>query len=139
MKIIEHSIPSSHSRPYILTFGPDGALWFCNNGAGEIGRMDISRGTFRAFALPRPDCQPVGIITGHDGHLWFTEYAANKVGRITIDGEVAEFDLPTQSAGPNGIIDGPDGNVWLAETEASAFRSNVSTAVRPRFGTAICA
>jgi virginiamycin B lyase len=118
MKIIEHSIPWAYSRPYILTFGPDGGLWFCDNGAGEIGRMDISCGAFRAFALPRRDCQPVGIITGHDGHLWFTEYAAHKVGRMTLDGQVTEFDLPTPSAGPTGIIDGPDGNVWLAESEA---------------------
>ena len=97
--IIEHEIPYPDSHPYILTFGPDGGLWFCDNGAGQICRMDVSTGTFRAFPLPRRDCQPVGIITGHDGHLWFTEYAGHKVGRITVDGDITEFDLPETDAG----------------------------------------
>src|SRR5690349_11953802 len=69
-RIIEHEVPYPDSHPYILTFGPDGGLWFCDNGAGQICRMDIGTGAFRAFPLPRRDCQPVGIITGHDGHLW---------------------------------------------------------------------
>src|SRR5215831_4697922 len=109
--MIEHRIPSSNSHPYILAFGPDGALWFCDNGAGQIGRMDLSTTKFHTFPLPRRDCQPIGIVTGPDGHLWFTEYAGHRVGRITVDGKVTEFNLPTTSAGPAGIIDGGDGNV----------------------------
>jgi len=122
-KMIEHRIPSSDSHPYILTFGPDGALWFCDNGAGQIGRMDLSTTKFHAFPLPRRDCQPIGIVTGPDGHLWFTEYAGHRVGRITVDGEVTEFNLPTTSAGPAGIIDGGDGNVWFAETDVAQIAS----------------
>jgi len=51
--IIEHEIPFPGSHPYILTFGPDGGLWFCDNGAGRICRMDVATGMFRAFPLPR--------------------------------------------------------------------------------------
>jgi virginiamycin B lyase len=124
--IIEHEISYLDSHPYILTFGPDGGLWFCDNGAGQICRMDVSTGMFGAFPLPRRDCQPVGIITGHNGHLWFTEYAGHTVGRITVDGEITEFDLPTLSAGPTGIIDGPDGKIWFAETDAGQM-AQIST------------
>jgi len=31
--IREHKIPSANSKPYIAVEGPDGALWFCENGA----------------------------------------------------------------------------------------------------------
>ena len=122
-RIIEHRIPSAGSRPYILTFGPDGALWFCESGVGKIGRLDVETNQFQEFALPSADCQPVGIISGPDGNLWFTEYAGHKVARITTDGRLAEFDLPSPNAGPNGITSGPDGRVWFSEADVGQVAS----------------
>src|SRR5271155_2879190 len=93
--IREHRIPSADSKPYIAVEGPDGALWFCENGASKIGRFDPDDGTFTEFALPTPDAAPIGITVGGDGNLWFAEKAANKIGRITPRGDIAEFPLPT--------------------------------------------
>ncbi len=129
VKIREHCIPSAGSKPYIAVAGPDGALWFCESGAGKIGRFDPDRRAFAEFALPAPDATPIGITPGADGNLWFAEKAANRIGRITLRGAIAEFALPTPNAGPDGIMLGPDGNVWFSETEVS--RIGMITPGRP--------
>ncbi len=116
--IREHRIPTTGSKPYIAVEGPDGNLWFCENGASKIGCFDPHAQTFREFALPGAGSMPVGIAVGGDGNLWFTEKEGNRVGRITVDGAIAEFALPTPKAGPDGIALGPDGNIWFSEGEA---------------------
>lgn len=114
----EHRIPSAGSRPYILTFTPDGHLWVCESGAGKIGRLALGSGRFDEFAVPTPDSRPIGITVGGDGNLWFTENGGHKIGRITPEGVITEFPLPTPKAGPDGLNLGPDGNVWFAERDA---------------------
>ena len=39
VEIVEHRIPTPDSRPYILAEGPDGHVWFCESGPGQIGRL----------------------------------------------------------------------------------------------------
>ena len=79
----EYPIPSPRSRPYILAYGPDGNIWFCESGVGKIGRLSLNDERITEFDLPSRDCQPIGIVAGADGNLWFTESSAGKVGRIT--------------------------------------------------------
>src|SRR3954451_11039061 len=115
VEIVLHPIPSADSKPYIIVFGPDRQLWFCESGTSKIGRLDPDTGGFTEFDLPTPDAKPIGIIGGPDGALWFCENAGNKIGRITTSGEIAEFPLLTPGAGPDGIVLGPDGNLWFSE------------------------
>ena len=49
--INEFTIPTADSNPYGITLGPDGAMWFAENGAGKIGRIDQS-GSITEFPLP---------------------------------------------------------------------------------------
>jgi virginiamycin B lyase len=115
LEIIEHRIPTPDSRPYIIAEGPDGCLWFCESGPGQIGRLSPENGSIVEYPLPDPAGAPIGIAAGSDGAMWFTQSLAHKIGRITMDGAISEFDLPTPQAGPNGIVRGPDGNIWVAE------------------------
>ena len=50
--IREHRIPTPDSRPYIVTAGPDGAIWFCESGADKIGRLSTTDYRFTEFPLP---------------------------------------------------------------------------------------
>src|SRR5687768_10813441 len=102
--IREHRIPSAGSGPYICVEGPDRALWFCESGAGKIGRFDPADASFTEFALAAPDATPIAITVGADGHLWFAQKKANRIGRISLRGEIADFPVPTPNAGPDGII-----------------------------------
>jgi virginiamycin B lyase len=113
-------------RPFSITSGPDGALWYTANlfneqGTGPtvafIGRITTA-GSFTEFTLPgggtrRTTLRPQGITTGPDGALWFADANASlhNVGRITTAGVVTLF--PTPSGTPNGITRGPDGNLWF--------------------------
>ena len=104
IQIREHQIPSAGSAPYICVEGPDGNLWFCESGAGKIGRLDPRSAKFTEFSLPTSSATPIGITLGGDGHLWFAQKKANKIGRISPTGELTEFQVPTANAGPDGKI-----------------------------------
>src|SRR5262249_59667920 len=55
VEIVLHPIPTPQSKPYIIVFGPDRHLWFCENGTSKIGRMNPSNGSFIEFDTPTPN------------------------------------------------------------------------------------
>jgi hypothetical protein len=69
--------------PNDIVLGPDGALWFTELKADQIGRMTVN-GDVREFPIAS-GAQPIGITSGPDGALWFTEPGLGKVGRLALD------------------------------------------------------
>ena len=67
VEMVLHRIPSPDSRPYIITFGPDRQLWFCESGTSRIGRMNPADGRFVEFETPTRNARPIGIAPGADG------------------------------------------------------------------------
>jgi streptogramin lyase len=120
--ITKFPLPTANSGPYGITGGPDGNLWFTENGSSKIGRITTS-GSITEFPLPTTNSGPLEIAAGLDGNLWFTEeiYGNNqeiigsKIGRITTSGSITEFPVPTANSGSAGITAGPDGNLWFTE------------------------
>ena len=62
--------------------GPDGNLWFTENGASMIGRITPA-GTVSAWPVTA-NSNVTGIASAPPGTVWFTEQASNKIGRVTI-------------------------------------------------------
>ena len=87
--ITEMSIPTVGSAPRSITTGPDGALWFTENGGNKIGRITTG-GVITETSIPTTFSAPVGIAVGPDGALWFAESCGNKIGRITTGGTITE-------------------------------------------------
>ena len=119
--LTEFSLParpgvSGPSEPKDITVGPDGNLWFVEEAASRIGRIDTT-GDITEFPLA-PGRKPAGIVSAPDGALWFTE-AAGSIGRITTTGEVTEFPLSFRGGEPSDITVGPDGSLWFAERIAN--------------------
>jgi virginiamycin B lyase len=115
--ITEYPIPTANSNPSGITTGPDGALWFTEQGANKIGRITTA-GAVAEYLIPTANSNPGGIITGPDSALWFTE-GAGKIGRITTAGTITEYPLPTSggfSRPPVAITAGPDGALWFTES-----------------------
>jgi virginiamycin B lyase len=113
------SVPTQGSTPFGITGGPDGGLWFTEQGGDKIGRIDTS-GTISEFPIPTANGFPTGIVAGPDGALWFTETIGNKIGRITTGGLITkEFAIPTGGSQPAGIVSGPDGALWFTESNAN--------------------
>jgi virginiamycin B lyase len=119
--INEFPIPTASSFPVGITGGPDGAVWFTENGGNQIGRITVA-GMVTEYALPTVNSEPNAIAAGSDGALWFTEHGCagcspavpGKIGRITTAGVVTEFAIPSGFP-PVAITGGPDGALWFTE------------------------
>ena len=115
--ITEFTIPTNGSNPFGIAAGPDGNVWFTENGAGKIGRITPT-GSIVEFTLANAFSFPEFIAAGPDGNLWFTESGGNNVARITPAGTISEFPVPTLGSHPGGIVAGSDGNLWFTEGNA---------------------
>jgi virginiamycin B lyase len=106
-----------------ITAGPDGALWFVEEGTSMIGRITTTGAVTNHFPVPTGPASTVSpldqIITGPDGALWFTEPRDNEIGRMTTAGGTpAEFAFPIPDGRPEGITVGPDGALWFTAANA---------------------
>lgn len=109
--------------PTDITTGPDGNLWFTEQGGlGGIGRITTAGAIteYRAGLTPGFSIggMPSHITSGPDGALWFTaEGGAGLIGRLDpATGKVTEFCTGlTRNMKPTGIAPGPDGNLWFTE------------------------
>lgn len=114
--IQEFPVPTKKSWPYGITAGPDGAVWFVENGSlagsglvSTIGRITVD-GKISEYPV-HAAVLPAWITTGPDGALWFTE-GDSYVGRLTTDGTLKEFAVGSPDFW--SITAGPDGALWLA-------------------------
>jgi virginiamycin B lyase len=100
-----------------IVAGPDGALWFTDEGNGVVGRMTTSGSyTLQQVVSPAPSS---GITVGPDKRLWFT--LSSGVARMTTSGKVKVFSDP-QGLFPQGITTGPDGALWYALSDGTVGR-----------------
>jgi hypothetical protein len=100
--VVEYPIPSAPacgnaggahtSLPQGVALARDRAIWFTEECANNIGRLDPRDGSITEFTLPIPNSHPLGLVAGPDGALWFTQ-RFSAVGRITTDGELMEYPL----------------------------------------------
>jgi len=129
-------VPTTNAGLRDLVKGPDGAVWFTEQGAGKIGRL-ATDGTVTEFPLSNPNAGPYGITSGPDGALWFTEGNAGMIGRITTSGAITEFPIPMPPGGPApypvGIATGPDGALWFAEEVGNAIGRITTTGTVTQF------
>jgi virginiamycin B lyase len=101
--------------PTALVPGPDGNVWFVDNGNNAVGRI-LVEGPFVEEVVTFPDLTPSNIAAGPDNNIWFTESTGTMIGRITTVGAVTLFTEGLSSvAGIQRITGGPDGNVWFTE------------------------
>ncbi len=98
--VTEFAIPANQSQPERIVTGPDGAMWFTEYKANNIGRTSLrGQNTIAelpvttktgAFVLvdgstsPTNSSLPLSIVCGHYGALWFTEQGASQIGRLQV-------------------------------------------------------
>src|SRR5690348_12669609 len=105
---------AQNAAPRDVTTGPDGAIWFTEDGNNAIGRI-APDGTITEFGGLTAG-SPHGITTGPDGDLWFTETGGSgAIGRMTPTGGLTEFTTGLLTGDPQDIVTGADGNLWFTE------------------------
>ncbi|MGH2551901.1 MAG: virginiamycin B lyase family protein, partial [Thermomicrobiales bacterium] len=92
-QITGFTLPNPADGVIDIVSGPDGAIWFTQESANQIGRITTS-GNITEYDL-QPNSGPVGITVGRDGAIWFTELAG-RIGRLS-GGPLAATAIPTLS------------------------------------------
>ena len=139
--VSEHSI-EGNTNPASVAVGPDGNLWYTNQGLGadsssSIGEFNPSTHAFSHFDTLTALSNPDGITVGPDGNIWFAEEEASKIGEINPTTHVVhEYTLGTGHF-PTAITSGPDGNLWFtdASTPSQIGEINPTTHAIAEFNT----
>lgn len=77
-----------------VTAAPDGAIWFCGQQNGMMGRLDPRDGSYKLVSLGN-GAAPHGVVLGPDNALWITEGGQNAIARLDLkDHKVRLFKLP---------------------------------------------
>ncbi len=106
-----------------MTAGPDGDMWFTDQGTGvtpatpALGRIDPSTGVITEFTNPtglNASGSPYGIGVGADGNLWFTDKSNTKaIGRFGVDVPPASVAPPVVAgSGEQGTQQVCEGDRW---------------------------
>jgi streptogramin lyase len=104
--------------------GPNGDIWFLNNGRNSENRPLIGYATPSGQTHESPIVSayftPDSLTVGLDGSLWYT--ADYDIGHVTLLGEVTELPLLPdeialeeyeQGTLPEELTPGPEGNIWF--------------------------
>jgi streptogramin lyase len=109
-------------HPADITVGPDGNVWFTENGPpGRVVRVDPAD-FFNPdpFNVPGSVQGPRGIVDGGDGNLYVLGGESGKVWRMTTAATPAFTEVGTGLAGPSFGELGPDGKIWFTLFEGDA-------------------
>jgi streptogramin lyase len=117
--ITEYPVPAPNATPTGIAAGPDGNMWFTEQGGNFVANVTQS-GVFTEYPILTVNALPFGIAAGPDGNMWFTEGQANQVAKITPSGVITEYPIPTANSNPAGITAAPDGNLWFTESAPGA-------------------
>lgn len=106
--------PSGGSYTAIV-LGPDKDLWFIDELAGSLVRLNESGSTKEFSLLSVLKGNAVSMALGADHKFYILDESSNVV-RVTTKGHAQSFAIPSgDSTSIDGLALGPDGNVWFAE------------------------
>jgi len=118
--VTTYATPTTDSSPEGIVCGPDGRLWFTEEGANRIGAVTQS-GVVSEYSLaPRTGTTPEDITVGPDGNLWFLEQGINRIAKMNTSGTVlADYKVTGSNVQLESITLGPDGNLWFTDAGQS--------------------
>jgi len=113
--IKEWAVPTKGAHPHDPAVGADGALWFTEQMANKIGRLNPKTGEFKEYPLKVTNSGPHGLVEDREGNIWFTANFAGYVGKLDPrTGEVAAYKMPVDKADdPHSLIFDGNGTLWF--------------------------
>jgi virginiamycin B lyase len=119
VSIHEFDVPTKDSRPHDPAAAPDGALWFTEQKADKLGRLDPKTGRIEEFAVPAGS-GPHGLAADGEGNIWFTANSRGYIGKLDPKtGRVVEFRTPGAHDPHTPALDAK-GAVWFTAQESNA-------------------
>jgi virginiamycin B lyase len=102
------------SEPGPITVGPDGAMWFIDDGTNDEGHNLVGRiapnGEIVEYPLPGTQ-RAWSIVAGPGGYVWIAT-GMSTLYRVALDGSVTVFQVPHTVGELQGIVAGPEGDIW---------------------------
>lgn len=114
--IHEWAVPTKGGHPHDPAVGPDGALWFTEQMANKIGRLDPKTGEIKEYTLPSDkNAGPHGLMADRDGNIWFTANFGGYIGKLDPrTGHVDEFKMTDEKADdPHTLVFDKNGIMWF--------------------------
>jgi virginiamycin B lyase len=113
--IKEWAVPTKGAHPHDPAVAADGALWFTEQMANKIGRLDPKTGEFKEYPLKVTNSGPHGLVEDGKGNIWFTANFAGYIGKLEpTTGEVKEYKMPVDKADdPHSLIFDANGILWF--------------------------
>jgi virginiamycin B lyase len=109
---------TANAGPTMIVQGPDGALWFTENNAAQLGRLSTS-GTITEYPLA-PAKSATALVVGLDNNFYFADPVQNKFGQFNpLTLKVTEFNIPAQNATPGNMTIGSDSLIYMTEQGAN--------------------
>jgi virginiamycin B lyase len=119
--IKEYAVPTPNSRPHDPAVAPDNALWFTEQGANKLGRLDPATGKFTEYPLKTADSGPHGLVADKDGNIWFTAISGGYIGKLDPKtGDIAEY-RPANGAeiDPHTPVFDQNGILWFTNEQTN--------------------
>jgi virginiamycin B lyase len=114
--IHEWAVPTKGAHPHDPAVGPDGSLWFTEQMANKIGRLDPISGQFKEYPLDTAkNSGPHGLVADGDGNIWFTANFGGYIGKLNPQtGKVVEYKMPNEKADdPHTAVFDTHGILWF--------------------------
>jgi virginiamycin B lyase len=123
VKIREWSVPTKGAHPHDPAVGPDGALWFTEQMANKLGRLDPKTGNFREYPLVYgKNSGPHGLVADANGNIWYTANFGGYIGKLDPrTGDVTEFRMPSEKVDdPHTAVFDAQGTLWFTAQGGNA-------------------
>lgn len=113
--IKEWAVPSKGGHPHDPAVGSDGALWFTEQMANKLGRLDPKTGEIKEYPLPGQNAGPHGLVADRDGNIWFTANFGGYIGKLDPrTGHVDQFKMTSDKADdPHSLVFDRNGIIWF--------------------------
>lgn len=117
----DYVLPDPEALPHGLTVDAEGTVWWVENDAFHLGRLDPKTGEIVRYPM-----DPKGEVPRGQGHtptldsrqnVWFTAVIGNRIGKW--DRQTKKITLwapPTPDSWPYGIVADKQDNIWFAES-----------------------
>lgn len=114
--IREWDVPTKGAKPYAAAISPDGSIWFTEEMANKVGRLNPKTGEFKEFPLTEERAAgPHGVAADHDGRIWFAASSGGSIGKLEPStGKVTVFKMPEPKAtDPESLAFDSKGTLWF--------------------------
>ncbi len=116
VRIQEWAVPTKGGHPHDPAVGLDGSLWFTEQMANKLGRLDPKTGEIKEYPLPSDkNAGPHGLVADKDGNIWFTANFGGYIGKLDPrSGQVTQFKMPIEKADdPHTAVFDARGILWF--------------------------